>query len=238
MLGFVLFNTHSTAHVPQIYLLLSCSGVCDDLTVWIDGTRHSTEQTAHRQACIHEGHTGCVQEAGQELRNGSGRTLTKQHHAGEHILNEPHSTKRHSGVLLKDTEPSSCKTWRTRVSEERGWRVKSREASQVSRRHCSCDRSLTAGKKNVMHTLIRLEKNASLTTPCGVFGYGSIFTVKEEKAENRQFVASKNSKIHLKISFFSLNMLEETSYESPTDCNYSIMLILCDIFCKKVKFYI
>lgn len=48
--------------------------------------------------------------------------------------------------FLKDTEPSSCNTWRMRVREERGCRDRSRDASQVSRTHCSCDRSLTPGK--------------------------------------------------------------------------------------------
>lgn len=46
-------------------------------------------------------------------------------------------------VFLKDTDPASCSTCRMSVSEERGWRDKRRDASQVSRTHCSWDRSLT-----------------------------------------------------------------------------------------------
>lgn len=64
------FCPMKTTAEPHIYLLLSCTGVCDDLTVCVDGTGHSTEQATHWQACIHESHTGSVQKAGQELRNG------------------------------------------------------------------------------------------------------------------------------------------------------------------------
>lgn len=68
--------------------------------------------------------------------------------------------------LLKDTEPSSCNTCRTRVKEERGWSDRSRAASQVSRTHCSCDRSLTPEGQNIkMHVGFKLHNNthSSLT---------------------------------------------------------------------------
>lgn len=68
--------------------------------------------------------------------------------------------------LLKDTEPSSCNTCRTRVKEERGWSDRSRAASQVSRTHCSCDRSLTPEGQNIhMHAGFKLHSNtlSSLT---------------------------------------------------------------------------
>lgn len=57
------------------------------------------------------------------------------------------SQTREQRDLWKDTEPSSCNTCRTRVKEDRGWSDRSRAASQVSRTHCSCDRSLTPKRK-------------------------------------------------------------------------------------------
>lgn len=47
----------------SVYLLLSCSGVCYDFTVFADGTGDSAEQAVHGQARIHKSHTGCIQKA-------------------------------------------------------------------------------------------------------------------------------------------------------------------------------
>ena len=63
------------------------------------------------------------------------------------------------------------------MREERGWSDRSRDASQVSRTHCSCERSLTARKyRNVG---INTEETDSLIPPCGVLQYCSFCTVEE-----------------------------------------------------------
>lgn len=88
----------------------------------------------------------------------SGRKLTEKHL--KETISVPWLTAQHIRELfffpLKDTEPSSCNTCKTRVREERGWSDRSRDASQVSRTHCSCDRSLTPGKKQKISTYIYL----------------------------------------------------------------------------------
>lgn len=62
----VVCTVNSKSHQSSTFLFLSCSGVCDNLTLCVDGTGHSTEQATHRQACIHKSHTGSVQRARQE----------------------------------------------------------------------------------------------------------------------------------------------------------------------------
>lgn len=78
VLGRKLVFNNTTDGRDSVYLLLSCSGVCYDFTVFIDGTGDSAEQAVHGQARIHKSHTGCVQKGWQELQNTSRENNSKK----------------------------------------------------------------------------------------------------------------------------------------------------------------